>query len=132
MKAAFILTPTPMASDVVLPGTTDTSEGGRGPRGGSRLTCGVCPRPPAPARPPAWPRGSAASPLFLHQHKRPVRFPPAFPTFPAVLTELHEGVAGPGVAGERQLPAGRVREAAGEGVPAVVHQTRLELKQKRG
>lgn len=32
---------------------------------GSLLTCGVSPQLPAPARPPAWPRGSAASHLFL-------------------------------------------------------------------
>lgn len=45
----------------------------------------------------------------------------------ALLTDVHEGVAGHGVAGEGQLPAGAVREAAGEGVLTVAHRARLEL-----
>lgn len=48
-----------------------------------------------------------------------------------LLTEAHEGVAGPGVAGEGQLPAGPVREAAAKGVLAVVHEAGLELEGKR-
>lgn len=44
------------------------------------------------------------------------------------LTGVHEGVAGHGVAGEGQLPAGPVREAAGEGVLTVTHSAGLELR----
>lgn len=47
-----------------------------------------------------------------------------------MLTDVHEGVAGHGVTGEGQFPARLVREAAGEGVLTVTHQTRLELRQK--
>lgn len=48
----------------------------------------------------------------------------------AGLTDVHEGVTWHGVAGEGQLPAGGVREAAGEGVLTVANGTCLELRQQ--
>ena len=46
----------------------------------------------------------------------------------AVLTGVHEGVAGHGVTREGQFPARAVSEAAGEGVLTVMHRARLELR----
>lgn len=45
-----------------------------------------------------------------------------------VLTHLHQSVTGHGVPRKGQFPAGSVREAAGEGVLTVTHQTRLDLR----
>ncbi len=44
-----------------------------------------------------------------------------------VLTGVYEGIARHGVSGKGQFPAGLVSEAAGEGVPTVLHKARLEL-----
>lgn len=44
-----------------------------------------------------------------------------------VLTDVHERIAGHGVTGKGQFPAGLMSEAAGEGVLTVTHSARLEL-----
>lgn len=62
-----------MASDVVLLEENERLRRKEGSKTSGRslgVTCVASPRPSAPARPPAWPRESAASHLFLQNRQK--------------------------------------------------------------
>lgn len=119
-----------MASDVVLRRKTAFergSGGGRAEVGGGhlwRFSTASCSSPSSSVA--SWISSVASFPATTHDEPRPTRRSAAF------LTETHEGVAGPGVARERQLPARPVGEAAAEGVLAVLDEARLELERSNG